>query len=142
MSLLVLSAGAVLYPLVLGVGMVFISLMFCDTGPISHCAGAGLMFLGAGVLLALCAFPAAVALASRRGRLGWYLKFYPFVLLGLACLACSLRFDPSMTRRVASLYGGMALLAFAHWFLSRRRETALTGDEAGAAGSKPRPPPL
>lgn len=120
MSLLVLSAGAVLYPLVLGVGMVFISLMFCDSGPISHCAEAGLMFFGVGVLLALCAFPAAIALASRRGQLGWYLKLYPFVLLGLACLACLLKFDPAMMDRVALPYGGMALLAFAHWLLSRR----------------------
>lgn len=64
MSLLVLSAGAVLYPLVLGVGMMFISLMFCDSGPISHCAEAGLMFFGVAVLLALCAYAGGRGLRS------------------------------------------------------------------------------
>jgi hypothetical protein len=119
-SLLVLSIAAMGQACLLGLGMFVIANVFCDSGPLRKCFQAGLLFLGAGTLLAACVLPVVVALASVRGRLFWYLKVYPFLLVLLGGFAMHwYETFPMLSTRVAIMCAVMALLTCTYVFLSR-----------------------
>ncbi len=67
-------------PTALGIGMMFISLIFCDSGPFQKCAEAGLMFLGGLLFCAALPVPALIALIRNKNPLGWYMYVYPFLM--------------------------------------------------------------
>lgn len=100
--------------------MFVIANVFCDSGPLRKCFQTGLLFLGVGTLLALCVVPAFIALCSTRGRLSWYLKVYPFLLVLLGSFAMHWhKAFPTLGTRVAIMCAVMALLTRVYVFLSR-----------------------
>ena len=120
--LIIMSILAVSGPAALGVGMMFISLVFCDSGPLQKCAEMGLMFLGGIGLCAVLPVPAVVALIRNRSRLGWYLHAYPFLMLTLACVAYYIKSTASLgITKIALEYACLAVVAFAYVVLRRRR---------------------
>lgn len=118
-ALLVLSLLAVVGPAALGVGMLLISVIFCDSGPFQRCFDAGLMFLGGIWFCAALPLPVVVALIRNKRELGWYMYLYPFLMLALAWLAYVKGAVAMGMAKVLFEYAGLALVAFA-WLLLRR----------------------
>ncbi|GAB2545143.1 hypothetical protein [Rhodanobacter koreensis] len=128
--LLIMSILAVTGPAALGVGMMFISLVFCDSGPFQKCAEMGLMFLGGIWICAVLPVPAVVALIRNKGRLGWYMYLYPFLMLGLACVAYYIKSAVSLgMTKIILEYACLAVVAFAYVVL--RRMSTKQGVPAG-----------
>ena len=119
MSLLLLNVVAMGQASLFGVGLFVIANVFCDSGPQDKCFHIGLQFLGTGALMAACVLPAIVALISVRGRLFWYLKVYPFLLVLMMVVAMHWHSGfPVETTRVAVMCGVMAVLTCVYVFLS------------------------
>ena len=119
-SLLVLSVAAMSQAALFGLGMFVIANVFCDSGPLRKCFYVGLLFLGAGTFMAACVLPAVIALILVRGRLFWYLKVYPVLLMLVGGFAMHWhRAFPAASTRVALMCVVMALLTCAHLFLSK-----------------------
>ncbi|KRA35394.1 hypothetical protein ASD68_02975 [Rhodanobacter sp. Root627] len=113
--LIVMSILAVSGPVALGVGMMFITLIFCDSGPIQKCAEVGVMFLGGFLFCAALPVPALIALFRNKNSLGWYLHVYPLLMLVLAFVAYHISASHSLgVARFGFEYACLALVAFAH----------------------------
>ena len=118
--LLIMSIMAIAGPAALGVGMMLISLVFCDSGPFQKCAEAGLMFLGGIWFCAALPVPAVVALIRKKSQLGWYMYAYPFLMLALACVAYYIKSTISLgITKIIFEYACLALVAFAYVVLRR-----------------------
>lgn len=118
-ALLAMSLLAVIWPAALGVGMLLVSMIFCDSGPFQRCFDAGLMFLGGIWFCAALPLPVVLALIRKQRELGWYMYLYPFLMLALAWLAYAKGAVALDMTKVVFEYAGLALVAFA-WLLLRR----------------------
>ncbi len=120
-SLLVLSVAAMGQAALFGLGLFVIANVFCDSGPLQKCFHTGLLFLGAGTLMAACVLPAIIALISVQGRLFWYLNVYPILLMLVGGFAMHwYQAFPALSTHVALMCVVMALLTCAHLFLSNK----------------------
>lgn len=138
-ALLIMSILAVTGPAALGVGMMLISLAFCDSGPLQKCAEMGAMFLGGIWVCAVLPVPAVVALIRNKSRLGWYMYLYPILMLGLAGVAYYIKSTVSLGMTTITLeYAGLAVVAFAYVVL--RRMSAKQGVPAGDSPALPPAP--
>ena len=113
--LIIMSILAVSGPAALGVGMMFITLIFCDSGPIQKCAEGGVMFLGGFLFCAALPVPALIALFRNKNPPGWYLHVYPLLMLVLAFVAYHISASLSLgVTRFSVEYLCLALVAFAY----------------------------
>jgi hypothetical protein len=136
-ALLIMSILAITWPAALGVGMMLISLVFCDSGPFQQCAKAGLMFLGGLWFCAALPVPVVVALIRKKSRLGWYMYIYPFLMLALAGVAYYIKSTISLgITKIILEYTCLALVAFAYVVL--RRMDAKQGVSAIEPSALPR----
>lgn len=120
-ALLVMSIFAIGGPAVLGAGMMLISLVFCDSGPIQKCAEMGLMLMAGYGLCAALPIPVVITLTRNKNPLNWYMYVYPFLMLTLAFVVHMKDIIALGMTRVSYEYGCLALVAFTFLFLERRK---------------------
>jgi hypothetical protein len=118
-ALLVMSIFAIGGPALLGAGMMLVSLVFCDSGPLPKCAEMGAMRMAGYGLCAVLPIPVVLTLSRNKNPLSWYMYFYPWLMLALACVVYAKDIVALGIRRVAYEYGCLALVAFAHLVLQR-----------------------
>jgi hypothetical protein len=133
--LLVMSAMAAYAPLLLGMGISLIALMFCDSGPLAKCAEMGGGFLLIMVLLAIGPFLATFALTCPNAKIARFLSIYPYWMFvqTLASLygAIKLQSIPATWRvtlaQVAAGYLAMVALIFvrSRWIKKAAKATPL-----------------
>lgn len=124
-TLLVMSVPAIGGPTALGVGMMFISVIFCDSGPLERCAKMGMAMMMGYFFCAALPIPAVFTLIRYKKPLNWYMYIYPLLMLALAIVVYEKDIVALGLRRVGYEYGCLALAAFAYLIFHRmnaRRE--------------------
>lgn len=133
---LIMSIMAIGGPFALGVGMMLISLIFCDSGPFQRCAEVGAVFLGVSWFCAVLPVPVVIALVRNKKQLGWYMYVYPVLMLALAYVAYALGAIAFGMTKIVFEYAFLGSVAFAYVVLRR-----IGSRETLAAGESPALPP-
>ena len=135
--LLIMSAIAAYAPLLLGIGLSLIMLMFCDSGPLAKCATMGGETLLIAALWAAGPFVAMFALTCPNAKIVRFLSVYPYWMLVQAVAtfgAIKLSSVPADWRltlaQVAAGYLIMAVLVFvrSRWINMMAKETLSPGE--------------
>ena len=136
--LLVMSAMAAYAPLLVGMGLSLIMLMFCDSGPLAKCAAMSGDTLLIAALAATGPFLATFALTCPNAKIARFLTVYPYWMLvqALATLygAIKLQSIPAtwrvMLAQVAAGYLAMVALLFvrSRWIKQATKATPLLAE--------------
>ncbi|GAB3779590.1 hypothetical protein [Dyella agri] len=127
-ALLAMSVPAIGRPTALGVGMMFISVFFCDSGPLEKCARMGATMMMGYLLCAALPIPAVFTLLRYKKPLNAYMYIYPLLMLALAVVVYEKDIVALGLKRVSYEYGCLALAAFA--YLAFHRMNARRGISA------------
>ena len=118
-TLLVMSMIAIAGPAALGGGMMLLSLLFCDSGPLQKCAQMGAMMLAGYGLCAAIPVPVVITLVRYKKPLNWYFYIYPQLMMVLAIVVYEKDIVAVGLRRVCYEYCCLALVASTYLALHR-----------------------